>query len=78
MLQTVPCSNSNCIYQNDGLCMLDTAKAPTEPKDTSNGCLYYCTNEYIARKNQLKNSRANAENKITPFLKQSSSISKDS
>ena len=55
MLLTVPCSKNKCIYHKDGLCMLDTAKAPSQVQSTDNECMYYCTGEYLAKQISLKN-----------------------
>lgn len=50
MMWTVPCSKSECIYQNEGLCMLDTAKETSQNQIKDTGCLYYCTAESLSEK----------------------------
>ena len=60
MISTVMCSESGCIYQNDGICTLGTVKSPIKRDCRNKECLYYCNKNLI-----------NSEN-----LKQASSISK--
>lgn len=66
MLLTVPCSKNLCIYQKDGLCMLDTAKAPAQTQNIDNECLYYCTEEYLA---QLISSKSPVQRQKTVQLR---------
>lgn len=71
MLLTVPCSKNQCIYQKDGLCMLDTAKAPAQTQIIDNECMYYCTEEYLT---QLINSKNPAQKQKTVRLQFSSNL----
>ena len=71
MLLTVPCAKNQCIYQKDGLCMLDTAKAPAQLQSIDNECMYYCTEEYLT---QLINSKNPAQKRKTTRLQFSSNL----
>lgn len=43
MLSTVPCSKANCVYQKDGMCMLETVKSPTKTDAKNLDCVYYAS-----------------------------------
>lgn len=50
MLSTVRCSEHECVYQNDGYCMLDTAKPSVCPINSDIRCVYYCTRDMLNQK----------------------------
>lgn len=52
MLSTVPCSENECVYQNDGMCTLDTAKSPTKNGLKNKACIYFCQNDKVNSNNQ--------------------------
>ena len=53
----VPCIETECIYHNDGICTLDTAKTSCNKDIEHHDCVYYQKAENFNLENQLQNQQ---------------------